>query len=141
MSVNVLIRTMFIIWAIAIAVFSIIPYQNNDGIANNKLVSSSRAEMHFIAYFIAALLCYYGFIRNGISFILLSAFSVFLFGVVLEIVQLYLPYRTFNIRDIVANTSGIILFILLWAIYTHFLKRKQSADNTDLHRYKRSEDL
>ena len=137
MSVKVLTRTMFIIWAMAIAVFSIIPYQNNDGIANDKLVSSSRAEMHFIAYFIGALLCYYGFRRHGISFILLNGFSVFLFGAALEIVQLYLPYRTFNIRDIVANAFGIILFVLFWAIYSHFLKRKRSADYADLHKYER----
>lgn len=40
--------------------------------------------------------------------------SVFLFGLTLEIIQGYvLVYRAFEINDLLANTAGIIAFILL----------------------------
>jgi VanZ family protein len=41
---------------------------------------------------------------------------IFLFSVVLEIVQFYLPYRTFNVYDVVANGVGILSFFIIWMI-------------------------
>jgi len=38
--------------------------------------------------------------------ILISSFTIFLYSFVLEIVQIYLPYRTFNPVDIAANGPG-----------------------------------
>jgi len=32
-----------------------------------------------------------------------------LFAIITEVIQLYLPYRTFNINDLIANSFGIIL--------------------------------
>lgn len=128
MSTKVLARIIFIIWGVVIAVLSIKSYSNNDVLVSIKLTSSGLI-MHFIAYFIGALLCNYAFRRNGIIFILLSGFSVFLYSLALEIVQFYLPYRTFNPRDIVANAFGIILFVLIWTIYSQLLKRKQPVDS------------
>lgn len=141
MSTKIIARIFFITWAVAIATLSIISYSNiNDALESVRLTSSGLI-MHIIAYFIGALLCSYSFRVNGIVYLLLSCFSIFLYSVVLEIVQFYLPYRTFNPRDIAANAFGIILFVLIWTIYSHFLKRKQPADNGDLPRYKKSEYL
>jgi len=57
-------------------------------------------------------------IRKGTFFsILISGFTIFLYSVVLEFVQLYLPYRTFNPVDIAANASGIAIFSLVWMVF------------------------
>ena len=32
-----------------------------------------------------------------------------LFAIITEAIQLFLPYRTFNINDLISNTLGIIL--------------------------------
>lgn len=52
---NVLIRITFIIWAVAITVLSVIAYQDKDIIVQDDLVSSSRIEIHLIAFLIGAL--------------------------------------------------------------------------------------
>jgi glycopeptide antibiotics resistance protein len=121
-------------WAVAITVLSVIPYQDNDLIVQDDLFSSSRAEMHLIAFLIGALLCYYSYGRNNIPSTLFSSFFIILFGTILETIQILLPYRTFNPFDIVANASGVVLFVLIWAIYSHFYKRKQSPDYTNYDR-------
>ncbi|RCR67606.1 VanZ family protein [Larkinella punicea] len=50
-------------------------------------------------------------IRIGLSYLLALTFAAFC-----EYLQLLLPYRTFNINDLVSNALGVTLgFLLLWA--------------------------
>lgn len=130
----ILIRIIFLIWVIAIAVFSSVPYPGSNGVASKSLFSSSMAEVHFIAYFIGAVLCYYALKFEGIAFIFLSGFSVFACGVALEIVQILLPYRTFNPVDIVANVFGIVAFVFIWSIFDCFV-RKKSSEESEIFRH------
>lgn len=102
---------MFIIWIMAITVLAVIPHSDN-GLMVSSNVTSSGMEKHLVGYFVAALLCYYAFKRDGILFILMSGFLIFLYSVALEIVQFLLPYRTFNIKDIVGNGFGIFISLL-----------------------------
>jgi len=102
-----------------------------DGIMESSNITESGMEKHLIAYFIAALLCHYNFRRDEIYFVLLSGFILFLYGVVLEVIQFFLPYRTFNIKDVVANASGVIIFIFFWAIYFQIVKRMREGNKID----------
>ena len=45
-----------------------------------------------------------------------------MFSVVLEIVQLWVPARTFNSVDIAANGLGVGFFVLVWAVNQRFVK-------------------
>ena len=36
-------------------------------------------------------------------------------GLHLEVIQFILPYRTFNVYDIVANGVGVLLFVVIWS--------------------------
>ncbi len=72
--------------------------------------------MHFVAYFVATVLFYWASKKDSVSSILFSCFSIFLFSVILEVVQLYLPYRTFNPVDIAANGFGIFFFVIIWMV-------------------------
>ena len=102
---------LFIIWLMAIAVSSVIPHANDDGILSLKLTGSGMV-LHFVGYFVASSLFYWANRKDTLFSILFSCFSIFIFSVVLEIVQFYLPYRTFNPIDIVANGFGICFFII-----------------------------
>ena len=68
MSVKVKIRAMFIVWITAITVLAVIPH-SDDGIMVSSNLTTSGMEKHLIGYFMAALLCYYAFKRDGILFI------------------------------------------------------------------------
>ena len=106
--------TIFISWIVAITALSVMPYPKN-GTASFKLIDSGMI-MHFVAYFVATVLFYWASKKNTVSSILFSCFSIFLFSVALEVVQLYLPYRTFNPVDIAANGSGIFFFVIIWMV-------------------------
>jgi hypothetical protein len=54
---------------------------------------------------------------SKITFIWNSGLLIFLFSVVLEVVQFYLPYRTFNVYDVVANGIGILFFVVAWMLF------------------------
>jgi len=47
---------------------------------------------------------------SGVAFVVWAGLLIFLFSVVLEAVQFYLPNRTFNWYDVVANACGVLLF-------------------------------
>jgi len=107
--------TIFSIWIVAIAALSVMPYSKN-GAASFKLTGSGMV-VHSIAYFVGSCLLYWTLRKDTLFSILFSCFSIFLFSVVLEIVQFYLPNRTFNPMDIAANGFGIFFFVICWATF------------------------
>lgn len=117
-----IVRVVFILWIIVAAVLSLVYFSGSND--NSKwLISSSRAEIHAAAYFIGAVLCFYSFRLKGIGYVILAGIGVFLFGVIFEIVQIWLPSRAFNPMDIVANGAGAGLFVILWSVFLYFSKR------------------
>lgn len=90
-----IIRAVFLTWIIVVAVLSLISFPEGNVTSDKWLINSSRAEVHAAAYFIGALLCFYSFRLEGIGFVILAGIGVFLFGVIFEIVQIWLPYRAF----------------------------------------------
>jgi len=58
----------------------------------------------------------------GVSFVVWAGLLIFIFSVVLEVVQFYLPHRTFNVYDVVANSIGIGTFCLISFVWTFYYK-------------------
>ncbi len=119
---------MFIFWIIAITVLSVAPHAD-DSLMEKSNLTSSGMEKHLAGYFLAALLCYYSFKRdkNNMFFVLLSCFFLFLYSLALEVIQFFLPYRTFNPDDIAANGFGIFLFVVIRSLYLQISMRKQKS--------------
>lgn len=68
--------------------------------------------------------------RKDIQSSIVSGLLIFLSSVVLETIQYYLPYRTFNIYVIIANGCGVLLFMLvLGAFYLKNIQRKLLENN------------
>ena len=68
--------------------------------------------VHFILFFIQSILITntlyeYGD-RNNRIIIIASIILILLFGLIIEIQQIYLPYRTFEIMDFIANFLGVL---------------------------------
>ena len=125
MNLKVIKSTVFVIWIVAITALSVMPYSKN-GAASLKLTGSGMV-VHFVAYFVGTALFCWVFKKDTLFSILIPSFTIFLYSVVLEIVQLYLPYRTFNPIDIAANASGIFFFVICWAVF--FRSGKEELGN------------
>jgi len=109
-------RVAFFLWLVIIGVLSVIP-------SPDRVVSVSDKLAHFIAYFITASLCYCAFKKEKLSFIIFSGIAVFFYGIAIEVVQYFLPYRDCSIGDIIANASGIGSFIIIWVVYSRALRQ------------------
>ncbi len=103
-------RAVFLLWLSAVTVLSLIPSPEKAGMYSDKLA-------HFAAYFMTTSLCYLAFRRDGGSVALVPGAAVFLYSSGIEVLQAFLPYREFSIGDIAANSSGIISFLVILAIY------------------------
>jgi glycopeptide antibiotics resistance protein len=113
MNIRVLVRSLFAIWAIAVAVLSVISYPGSNDLLMSVKLTSSGFVIHCIAYFMGIFLCYFAFDKKNISFVLWAGLLIFLFSMILEIAQFYLPYRTFNVYDVVGNGVGILSFVVI----------------------------
>ena len=116
----------------AVACLSIISYPGNNDLLMSVKLTSSGFVMHCIAYFVGVLLCCRAFDKKNISFVVWAGLLIFLYSVVLEVVQLYLPYRTFNVYDVVGNAGGVVLFVVSWVVYA---SRSSKNDYSSLTEY------
>ena len=76
--------------------------------------------VHFILFFIQSILItntmYEYSDRNNRIILIASIISLLLFGLIIEIQQIYLPYRTFEIMDLIANFVGVLFgsFVVIY---------------------------
>ena len=85
----------------------------------DKMVHTGLFSLH--AYFMAGYLFDRYPIRNDKFRLLISAiFFSFLFGFLIEIIQYFIPERSFEILDLLADFFGIIVGILIFYVKFNF---------------------
>jgi len=88
---------------------------------------------HFIMYFIFSLVLFYDYIKNATiiankMIVLYAIVFPFLFGGLMELVQyLFIPYRTGSLKDLLANTIGILTAFFI-ANFIIFRKKNLHPD-------------
>jgi len=100
-------------------VLSIIPDDEEYGVDIPKLTESG-FFLHLLAYLTAALP---GFFAHRSSLIKVVIFLT-LYSTFLEWLQRYIPMRSFNYWDIVANLSGIMLAVLVYQFVPQKIKKE-----------------
>ena len=110
--VRITYKVLFFIWFGLILFFSVVPHGSDDHYLLSRIsLTRSGFFQHVFAYFVlSALACLaFGKKRRWLYLV-----GIVLTGGFFEIIQFYLPYRTFNVYDIVANGVGAVLFIIGW---------------------------
>jgi hypothetical protein len=110
--------SLLILWLSLITFTSLVDYSSVK-VAGEPLNIGSGFYQHVIGYFIAAFLFYLVMSekQNGkMIFILLILFAC---GVIFEIIQGYLPKRTYNPMDIVANGLGLVVFYVCYNLRSY----------------------
>jgi VanZ family protein len=104
---NSIFKYLFVTVVIAIITASLINYSSFfDSSASTE--GSAGLVYHFIMYLITAILSWKAFHKSGTRIIISIASALFILGLCLEIIQIWLPYRTFNSMDIGANIIGLV---------------------------------
>ena len=112
----------FFSWILLLTAFSALPDSTSVVIQlTSYKLTSSGFFLHFFSFFIAAFLCSKAFTQDSINSVLLSGVLIFLYSILLEVIQIFLPYRTFNYYDIMANFVGISLGMIIFVFYPKFI--------------------
>src|SRR5215467_3166478 len=98
-----LLRGLWLLAAVAVVIGSLLPGGSPPMLMLARLHISDKIQ-HFGAY---ALLAFLPAIHEQRKFILVAALGAVALGVVLEFDQRYAPGRTFEIADMLANTTGV----------------------------------
>jgi hypothetical protein len=114
MKIEYAVKALFIVWGISIIILHFTP--SNNALPSITL-SNSGFVLHCAGFFVGMVLCWLAFDKKSISFILWAGLVILISSVILEGVQFYLPHRTFNVYDMVANGVGIGLFIFVYVVY------------------------
>ena len=98
-----------VIYALIVAVFSAIPVSNS---TMSKLFSFDKI-LHSVAYTVLTILTCICFAKRK-HYLKLALIYCFLYGIILELFQNFIPYRVFEYQDIFFNFSGCLLGIVIF---------------------------
>ena len=113
------IKFLFVAYTILLLLVAILPINSSGAIINHTFIVSIRLDyfLHCII-FLPWLLLMRKFSRTNIQLPFTKSFMWIIaglfFAVFIEAVQFYLPYRAFNINDLLANGLGILLGALFF---------------------------
>ncbi|MCK4817315.1 VanZ family protein, partial [bacterium] len=110
-SENMFSKVLFFIWLIAITFISLVDYSSASCLNLPKGFGTG-FWLHLIGYFIAGALYFLAFGNKRQKSIFITFIALFLLGVLFEIVQTYVPNRSFNPKDIAANGLGLAGFYM-----------------------------
>jgi len=102
---NLIKRVLLVFFLIFIFIFQILPIRSSSQIIGlDKII-------HFIFYFVLMFL----FSVNNFS-LKRAFFYSFLYGILMEIVQIPVPTRSCSFYDLLANLGGILTFLIIKTI-------------------------
>lgn len=82
---------------------------------NDDVLPGSDKLHHFVAYFITTIFGLLAYSQKNIFFQL--SFSLLLLGSILEIIQIWIPNRSFEFLDMLSNTSGVVIGLIVIQIF------------------------
>jgi VanZ family protein len=79
----------------------------------------SENSLHFFGFGIFAALLAWGYYKRKSSGVILKAgFFSFCFGLLIEVYQYFLPYRSAELSDLALDAAGIlVMLVLFWVIF------------------------
>lgn len=110
-------KTTFYLYCLIITLLVILPINSSKEL-NNITILHFRADYLFHALLFIPWAFFNRSLEKRLWFWLLLGL---VFASVSEFLQFFLPYRSYNINDLLANTIGLILGFLLWNLFRRFV--------------------
>ncbi len=110
-------RIIYILLIILIGIMSIIPNAALDKVSDTYKLFSGGYLFHILAY---GVFCFFALLYNITyqrhSLVIILLF-ISIYSIILEVIQYFLPYRTFNLYDILASLIGIAVGVVFYFLY------------------------
>ncbi len=115
-------KFIFFSYIFALLVLSVIPFSKSKHIHLPMLKMEFRADylIHFFLYLPFARLFHMAYTKR----LNIKILSGILFAFITEFIQYYLPYRTFNINDLLANILGVFAGLVVFILFLSFQKKR-----------------
>ncbi len=122
-NVIILFRVALVVAVLVILYLTTTPVQYEVGQNINDKVS------HALAFLSLSFLADYSFPRSHFS--IRKIVPVLAYGVLIEYIQYFLPYREFSLLDMVGNTVGLLIYILFIPLFQRvpLLRQRQVIDD------------
>ena len=117
-----ILKILFLLYCIVLLLLAVLPINSNSSSINDTFIVNIRLDylLHILIFLPFLPLAMYPkpikSQRKGTIKLLSLIMSGILFAVFTETIQLYLPYRTFNINDLIANILGIIMGLIIMVL-------------------------
>lgn len=85
---------------------------------------------HALAFFSLSLLADFSFPRGKFS--LIKICPIIAYGILIECIQYFLPYRSFSLLDIAGDIAGVVIYVLLLPLLMRLpvLRQRRLASHT-----------
>ncbi len=107
---------------LAVAIMSLMPYFGTSLAGNDNLFNRGYL-WHTAVYAILIVISDKAFPGKTV----LWSGVLIVYGVMLEVVQCFLPYRSFNWYDLFANIGGVLIGAFILVLYSAFTERSHGA--------------
>ncbi len=101
---------------VVVAWLSLLPGDELERSLHVRTMSSSGAFLHIAAYAVLAFLAWLAFDRRY----RFAIFMLLCFSMILEILQIWVPNRSFNPMDVLSNLAGLALTSMMIFIWQRF---------------------
>ena len=111
-----LIRIILICALIVVTFFATVPLEILKLLPNNDKI------IHIVIFFILAILVDYSFPETRFGF--KSSLFLFSFGLLIEVIQYFIPSKHFSLYDLGADCIGLAIYWLIMLIFNAFFNRQ-----------------
>jgi len=108
----------FYLWLLVVLFLSVYNFSGVEAPKNSDKV------VHYIIYFITALITYIyslRFITDRKLLVFVSVIFASFYGLLMECIQYFLPYRSFSLGDEFANISGAVAFGIIILLSKNYI--------------------
>lgn len=128
-------QKLFWVYTVIIPLLAVLPLNGTNSRLNNTYIISIRLDylLHvgiFTLWLILYRVAYFSTktnYRRGETVKLISLFL--LFAILSEVIQSFIPYRSFNLNDLIANFLGVIIGLLILFVKPGNVSGKMAADH------------
>ncbi len=103
--------SLLLLWLIIVATLSVIP------VHGKGLLENSDKFLHLLSYLITCCLFYLCFKDKMRGVLYRSFLCSFFFGLLMEVIQAFLPHRDFSWGDIFFNLTGALGFVAVYPLF------------------------
>lgn len=128
-----MLKKVFFIYILIVFLLILLPINGKESKINHTYILKVRLDYIFHVLLFLPWMFFYLFIKQFNFGNYFNRFNWFILGLVFcifaEFLQYYIPYRSFNLKDMAANCLGVVVSLIMFILYTQIKNNSEAVDN------------